>query len=71
MERFVHGMTKDQNAEYRRAFRLKKEALALAEYEFEKIKGLHFELENIYSSTMNFEKKNADENELISKILNY
>lgn len=69
MERFVRKMTKEQNSEYRRAGRLKSEALDLAKCEFEKIKKLHFELENIYSSTMDFDRKTKDENELISKVL--
>lgn len=71
MERFVCGMPKEQNTEYRRVLRLKSESLALAKYEFEKIKKLHFELENIYSSTMDFDRKEKDEMELISKIFNY
>ncbi len=70
MERFVRGISKEQNAEYRRASRLKNESLALAEHEFEKIKSLHFKLENIYSSTMDFDRKTKAENELISKTLN-
>ena len=71
MERFVRGISKEQNAEFRRASRLKNEALVLAKNEFEKIKNLHFELENIYSSTMDFDRKTKDEKELISKIFNY
>jgi len=69
MERFVCGMPKERNTEYRRVSRLKNEALALAKSEFEKIKTLHFALENIYSSTMDFERKNADETALVEKIL--
>lgn len=69
MERFATVNSREERLRLRRALHERRAALECAAAEFTEIKPVHFALEKIYSSAMDFRKKSKDEQKLIAKVL--
>ena len=67
--RFSYVYDKADRKEIKRVMRSAKSALTEAESAFGEVRRIHFILEDIYSDTMNFELKDAEEKALIASIL--